>query len=144
VTALSWLQLFRPSSILLNSIGLAPAFGSPNPLYSPEGIALLLGIQHAPLVFLALRTQLQCLKKSKLSRSPERRIIWRVFLDIVLPLCRTALWAGAAIAFVSALGNFGIPAMLSIPISCCCDSDLPDALKLWSRQCSTMWRRCRC
>jgi iron(III) transport system permease protein len=43
--------------------------------------------------------------------------LWRVFFDIVLPLCRTALWAGAAIAFVSALGNFGIPAMLGIPIS---------------------------
>jgi iron(III) transport system permease protein len=43
--------------------------------------------------------------------------LWRVFIDIVLPLCRTALWAGAAIAFVSALGNFGIPAMLGIPIS---------------------------
>ncbi|STQ61910.1 sulfate [Pseudescherichia vulneris] len=40
-----------------------------------------------------------------------------MFIDIVLPLCRTALWAGAAIAFVSALGNFGIPAMLGIPIS---------------------------
>ncbi len=118
VTALSWLQLFGPSSILLNSIGLAPAFGSPNPLYSPEGIALLLGIQHAPLVFLALRTQLQCLPKEQIEAARlNGASLWRVFLDIVLPLCRTALWAGAAIAFVSALGNFGIPAMLGIPIS---------------------------
>jgi len=118
VTALSWLQLFGPSSILLNSIGLAPAFGSPNPLYSPEGIALLLGIQHAPLVFLALRTQLQCLPKEQIEAARlNGASLWRVFFDIVLPLCRTALWAGAAIAFVSALGNFGIPAMLGIPIS---------------------------
>ncbi|WP_437890017.1 ABC transporter permease [Phytobacter sp. V91] len=118
VTALSWLQLFGPSSILLNSIGLAPAFGSPNPLYSPEGIALLLGIQHAPLVFLALRTQLQCLPKEQIEAARlNGASLWRVFIDIVLPLCRTALWAGAAIAFVSALGNFGIPAMLGIPIS---------------------------
>ena len=118
VTALSWLQLFGPSSILLNSIGLAPGFGSTNPLYSPEGIALLLGIQHAPLVFLALRTQLQCLPKEQIEAARlNGASLWRVFIDIVLPLCRTALWAGAAIGFVSALGNFGIPAMLGIPIS---------------------------
>lgn len=118
VTALSWLQLLGPSSILLNSIGLAPGFGSTNPLYSPEGIALLLGIQHAPLVFLALRTQLQCLPKEQIEAARlNGASLWRVFIDIVLPLCRTALWAGAAIAFVSALGNFGIPAMLGIPIS---------------------------
>ncbi|MGK9174428.1 iron ABC transporter permease [Yokenella regensburgei] len=118
VTALSWLQLFGPGSILLNSIGLAPAFGSPNPLYSPEGIALLLGIQHAPLVFLALRTQLHCLPKEQIEAARlNGASLWRVFFDIVLPLCRTALWSGAAIAFVSALGNFGIPAMLGIPIS---------------------------
>ncbi len=118
VTALSWLQLFGPSSILLNSLGIAPSFGSANPLYSPEGIALLLGIQHAPLVFLALRTQLQCLPKEQIEAARlNGASLWRVLIDIVLPLCRTALWAGAAIAFVSALGNFGIPAMLGIPIS---------------------------
>lgn len=118
VTALSWLQLFGPGSILLNSIGLAPSFGSANPLYSAEGIALLLGIQHAPLVFLALRTQLHCLPKEQIEAARlNGASLWQVFFDIVLPLCRTALWAGAAIAFVSALGNFGIPAMLGIPIS---------------------------
>lgn len=118
VTALSWLQLFGPGSILLNSLGIAPGFGSSNPLYSPEGIALLLGIQHAPLVFLALRTQLRALPQEHIEAARlNGASLWRVFIDIVLPLCRTALWAGATIAFVSALGNFGIPAMLGIPIS---------------------------
>ncbi|QNQ22419.1 iron ABC transporter permease [Kosakonia sp. SMBL-WEM22] len=118
VTALSWLQLFGPGSILLNSLGIAPGFGSSNPLYSPEGIALLLGIQHAPLVFLALRTQLRALPQEHIEAARlNGASLWRVFIDIALPLCRTALWAGAAIVFVSALGNFGIPAMLGIPIS---------------------------
>src|SRR5690606_32666552 len=40
-----------------------------------------------------------------------------VVRDMILPLCRNGLLAGAAIAFVSALGNFGIPAMLGIPVS---------------------------
>ena len=55
ITALSWIQLFGASSPLLKALGMAPALGTPHPLYSPEGIMLLLGIQHAPLVFLALR-----------------------------------------------------------------------------------------
>lgn len=118
VTALSWLQLFGPGSVLLNSLGLAPGFGSPNPLYSAEGIAFLLGIQHAPLVFLTLRTQLQSLPQEQIEAARlNGASLRRVFIDIIMPLCRPALWAGAALAFVSALGNFGIPAMLGIPIS---------------------------
>ena len=35
--------------------------------------------------------------------------------DIVLPLIRSGIFAGAALAFVSSIGNFGIQAMLGIP-----------------------------
>ncbi|MCC4273019.1 ABC transporter permease [Marinomonas communis] len=118
VTALSWLQLFGPASPILNTFGVAPALGSPNPMYSAEGIALLLGIQNAPLVFLALRTQLLCLPQdlieaAKVARASQEAI----WIDIILPLTRSALIAGAALAFVSSLGNFGIPAMLGIPVN---------------------------
>ena len=61
VMALAWLQLFGPSSTLLKMIGLAPPLGSRNPLYSAEGIILLLGVQYAPLVFLTLRAGLRTL-----------------------------------------------------------------------------------
>jgi iron(III) transport system permease protein len=53
--ALAWLQMFGPSSPLLKMLGIAPALGSRNPLYSPGGIVLVLGVQYAPLVFLTLR-----------------------------------------------------------------------------------------
>ena len=59
VTALSWAQLFGPASPLLITLGLAPPLGAPNPIYSPGGIILLLGIQHAPLVFLTVRAGLR-------------------------------------------------------------------------------------
>ena len=116
VTALSWLQLFGPASPILNTLGIAPALGSSQPMYSAEGIALLLGIQSAPLVFLSLRTQLislpqDLLEAAQLSRATQ----FQVWVDIILPLCRGAIIAGAALAFVSSLGNFGIPAMLGIP-----------------------------
>ncbi len=118
VTALSWLQLFGPASPVLNTLGLAPPLGSPQPLYSANGIALLLGIQHAPLVFLALRTSLlnlpgDLIAAARISGARQREV-WR---DVILPLSRNGLVAGGAMAFVSALGNFGIPAMLGIPAS---------------------------
>ncbi|MBP5979967.1 MAG: iron ABC transporter permease [Halomonas sp.] len=116
VTALSWLQLFGPASPLLKSIGMAPPLGSPQPLYSAEGIAMLLGIQSAPLVFLALRTSLLSLPRelveaARISGARQNQV-WR---HIVLPVTRSGLVAGSAMAFISSLGNFGIPAMLGIP-----------------------------
>lgn len=116
ITALSWIQLFGASSPLLGALGIAPPLGTPHPLYSPEGIMLLLGIQHAPLVFLALRAGLRSLPREMVEAA---RVCgtgsMRVLADIVLPLMAPALIAGSALAFVSAIGNFGIPAMLGIP-----------------------------
>ncbi|MFN2331838.1 MAG: ABC transporter permease [Halomonas sp.] len=116
VTALSWLQLFGPASPLLNSLGIAPALGSPQPLYSAQGIALLLGIQSAPLVFMALRTSLlslprELIEAARISGARQTQV-WR---HMILPLTRSGLVAGGAMAFISSLGNFGIPAMLGIP-----------------------------
>ncbi|MDP3899412.1 MAG: iron ABC transporter permease [Mesorhizobium sp.] len=118
VTALAWIQLTGPSSPLLNALGLAPPMGSPQPLYSLSGIALLLGVQHAPLVFLTMRASLAALpadgvEAARLSGASP----FRVLADIVLPLALPGIIAGAAIAFVSGVGNFGIPAMLGIPAS---------------------------
>lgn len=116
VTALSWLQLLGPASPLLKSIGMAPPLGSPQPLYSAEGIALLLGIQSAPLVFLALRTSLLSLPRELVEAariSGARQT--QVWGHVTLPVTRGGLIAGGAMAFISSLGNFGIPAMLGIP-----------------------------
>lgn len=118
VTALSWVQLFGPASPLLNTLNLAPPLGTPQPLYSPEGIALLMGIQHAPLFFLALRASLLNIPKDMIEAA---RISganwWQIFSQMMIPLCRYGLIAGISIAFLSCLGNFGIPAMLGIPVS---------------------------
>jgi len=116
VVALAWLQLFGPSSTLLKMIGMAPAMGSRNPLYSAEGIILLLGVQYAPLVFLTLRAGLRTLPQelleAGLAAGAKPLTILRT---IVLPLMTPPLVAGIALCFVSCLGNFGIPAFLGIP-----------------------------
>ncbi|WOS61406.1 ABC transporter permease [Sinorhizobium fredii] len=116
VTALAWVEMSGPASPLLKTLGLAPPLGSPQPLYSLSGIALLLGVQHAPLVFLALKAGLAAsprdgIEAARLSGAGP----FRVFRDIVLPLSAPGLIAGGAIAFVSGVGNFGIPAILGIP-----------------------------
>jgi len=116
VSALAWIQVFGPNSALLKSVGLAPAPGSPNPLYGPGGIALLLGLQHAPLVFLALRAGLRNLPRDLVEAAQAAGATpLRIVRGIVVPLMTPALAAGGGLAFVSAIGNFGIPALLGIP-----------------------------
>jgi iron(III) transport system permease protein len=116
VTALAWLQVTGPSSPLLKMLGLAPPLGSRNPLYSREGIILLLGIQYAPLVFLTLRAGLRSLPRELIEAglsSGGRK--FTVLRTIILPLMTPPLIAGVALSFVSCIGNFGIPAFLGIP-----------------------------
>ena len=116
ITALAWMQVTGPSSVLLRTLGVAPPLGSPQPLHSAWGIAVLLGIQHAAIVFLTLRAGLRLVPGDLIEAA---RIAGarggRVWAQIVLPLSLPSLAAGAAMTFVTALGNFGIPAMLGIP-----------------------------
>ncbi len=116
VTAISWIQATGPSSPLLRTLGMAPELGSTNPLYSRGGVILLLSIQHSPLVFLIVRAALRAQPRelvdaARIAGASPLRVLAR----IVLPLLVPALLAGLALAFVSALGNFGIPALLGIP-----------------------------
>lgn len=116
VTALAWLQLFGPASPFLKLIGLAPPLGSRNPLYSPGGIILLLGIQYAPLVFLLVRAGLRRLPRELVEAARAAgagRLT--VLRTVVVPLMTPSIMAAAALAFVSCVGNFGIPAFLGIP-----------------------------
>ncbi len=118
ITALSWIQLLGPSSALLKALGIAPQLGTPHPLYSPQGIMMLLGIQHSPLVFLALRAGLRSLPREMVEAARGCGAgPLRIMATVVLPLMTPPLIAGIALAFVSAIGNFGIPAMLGIPFN---------------------------
>lgn len=116
VMALAWLQVTGPASPLLNAIGLAPPLGTRNPLYSREGITLLLAVEYTPLVFLTLRASLRALPRelieAALSGGASKLQVVR---SIILPLMTPSLVAGAALVFVSCLGNFGVPAFLGIP-----------------------------
>ncbi|MDP3417768.1 iron ABC transporter permease [Falsiroseomonas sp.] len=116
VMALGWIQAGGPASPLLLALGLAPPIGTPNPIYSPTGMALLLAAQSAPLVLLAVAALLRrvpgevVLAARGLGAAPEaalRRAVW--------PLLAPGLLAGAGLAYVAALGNFGVGALIGIP-----------------------------
>ncbi|MDJ0387187.1 ABC transporter permease subunit [Roseomonas sp. E05] len=116
ILALAFIQMGGPSSPLLLALGLAPPLGTTNPFYGAGGMMLLLGIQGAPLVLLAIaalvrRVPGELLPAARgMGASPGvalRRVVWPLLLPGVL--------AGAGLAFVAALGNFGIAALLGIP-----------------------------
>jgi len=119
VTALAWLQALAPSSplaLLFATLELPWFAPGEQPLYSLTGIVLLLGTHNAPLVFLTVRAGLRRLpadlvEAAQASGASRARILF----TIVLPLARPAIFAGAALTFVAAAGNFGIQAMLGIP-----------------------------
>ncbi|MEO0360778.1 MAG: iron ABC transporter permease, partial [Pseudomonadota bacterium] len=116
VTAIAWTQALGPSSPLLKSLGIAPELGSTHPLYSREGVILLLGVQHGPLVFLVVLAALRSLPREM---ADAARVAgagpFRLMRRVILPLLAPTLIAGFSLAFVSALGNFGIPALLGVP-----------------------------
>ncbi len=116
VSALAWLQAWSPGSALLNLIGISPGGGGRHPLYSAGGIILLLGLHNAPLVFLTVRAALRRIPADLLEAARAGGAgPWRLVFTIILPLARSALYAGGALSFVAAAGNFGIQAMLGIP-----------------------------
>lgn len=116
VVALAFLSLAGPASPLLNALGLAPVAGTPNPMLGRGGIILVLGLHHAPLVYVILSAGLRripgaVIEAARIDGSSPRRIVG----TIVLPLLRPHLIGAALLAFVAGIGNFGIPALLGAP-----------------------------
>ena len=116
IMALAWIELMGSSSPVLGLLGLAPAPGEMNPLYSRGGIVWLMGVEHMPLVFLAVRASLTTLPEDLVEAA---RIggagTLRIVTGVLLPLTAPAVVAGASLAFAASVGNFGVPALLGIP-----------------------------
>jgi len=116
ITALAWIELSGAGSPILGPLGLAPAPGATNPLYSKWGIVLVMGVESSTLVFLAVRAGLRNLPRDLVEAARLGGAgPLRVTSAVIVPLATPAILAGAALAFVTSIGNFGIPAMLGIP-----------------------------
>jgi iron(III) transport system permease protein len=117
ITALAWIELANVASPFLAPFGLAPEPGATNPLCSEWGIVLVMGIEHSTLVFLAVRARLRNLPRDLIEAAclnGARPL--RVTGSLILPMALPAILAGAALAFIAAIGNFGVPALLGIPV----------------------------
>lgn len=117
IAALAWMNMAGPQSALLGAFGLAPPPGSANPMLGRGGISWLLGLEHAPLVFLAVRAGLLALPREAIEAARACGAShMRTLATIVAPMLAPALLAGTLLAFVSSVGNFGTPALLGIPV----------------------------
>jgi iron(III) transport system permease protein len=116
VLALAFIQIGGPSSPLLLALGLAPPLGTTNPIYSPGGMILLLGVQGAPLVFLSVAAAVRRLPGEAIAAARGLGATPGAALrEVAWPLLLPAVAAGTGLAYVAALGNFGIAALIGIP-----------------------------
>jgi iron(III) transport system permease protein len=114
ITAQAWLVLLGPASPVLGPLGLAPPSGSES-LYGPGGVAFLLAIEQAPIVYLALRASLAGIPADLVEAAQASGAGRLRQVGLVLALARPGLLGGLSLSFVAAIGNFGTPALLAIP-----------------------------
>lgn len=118
VAALAFLSLFAPNSQVLALLGLSPAPGTQNPLLGSGGIILVMALHHAPLVAITLWTGLRSVPHSLVEAAQmEGAAPFTIVTRILLPVLRPQIIAAALIAFVAGIGNFGIPALLGLPVN---------------------------
>jgi iron(III) transport system permease protein len=118
VAALAFKTLAGPASPLLKLVGMAPPPGSPNPLLGRAGVILVLGLHHAPLVMLTLLAGLKTLPNSLIETAEiDGAGAAMLTTRVVTPCLAGYIGAAAMLSFVAALGNFGIPALLGLPVN---------------------------
>ncbi len=117
ISALAFKTLAGPASPLLKLIGLAPAPGTPNPMLGEFGIILVMGLHHAPLVAITLAAGLSSLPRPLIEAALlDGASPWQVVRRIIMPLLGPFLLSAAILVFVAGTGNFGIPALLGLPV----------------------------
>jgi iron(III) transport system permease protein len=118
VAALAFKTLLGPASPVLQAMGMAPPPGSPNPLLSFTGIVVVLGLHHAPVVMLTLLAGMRTIPHELVEAAQvDGAHPLRILRDILTPLLAGHWLAAGMLAFVAAFGNFGIPALLGLPVN---------------------------
>lgn len=117
ISALAFKTLAGPASPLLKLIGLAPSPGTPNPMLGQFGIIFVMGLHHAPLVAITLASGLASIPRALIEAALlDGASPWQVVSRIMLPLLRPFMLSASVLVFVAGAGNFGIPALLGLPV----------------------------
>jgi iron(III) transport system permease protein len=117
ILAIAWLGWAGPAGILTRWVRAAFDLTAPPwTLYGEGGIVLLLTVFALPVTYLTLGAGLTRVPKSleEAARLDGAGLL-AIGTRILAPLLRPYLLAAAMLAFLAALGNFGIPALLGIP-----------------------------
>lgn len=117
VSALAFKTLAGPSSPILNTLGLAPPPGTANPMLGFGGIILVMGLHHAPLVAITVAAGLVRVPRTLVEAAMlDGAGPWTIVTRVILPLTRLNILSAMLLAFVAGVGNFGIPALLGLPV----------------------------
>lgn len=118
VIALAFLSLAGPASPVLMLIGLAPEPGTPNPLLGRGGVILVLALHHAPLVAVTVWAGLRFVPRGVIEAAQvDGASNGQILRRVLLPTLRPSLIAAGILAFVAGVGNFGIPALMGLPLN---------------------------
>lgn len=116
--AMGWVQLMGPVGYITRFVQeLFSISRVPWDIYSQGGIIFVMTVSMYPFVFLIVSGALQRMDSSleevaRISGSSN----FQIMRHITLPLVKTAILAGAVLAFIAAIDNFGIPAVLGMRI----------------------------
>lgn len=117
VSALAFKTLAGPSSPILNTLGLAPSPGTPNPMLGFAGIVFVMGLHHAPLVAITFAAGLVRVPKTLVEAAMlDGAGHFTIIRKVILPVTRLNILSAILLAFVAGVGNFGIPALLGLPV----------------------------
>jgi iron(III) transport system permease protein len=116
--AMGWVQLIGPVGYVTRfTQNLFSISRVPWDIYSQSGIIFVMTVSMYPFVFLIVTGALQRMDSSleevaRISGSSN----FQIMRHITLPLVKTAILAGAVLAFIAAIDNFGIPAVLGMRV----------------------------
>ena len=120
VGAIAWEMLAAPNSGLLNKLWRLLS-GAPDDealfdIYTLEGLIFVLSCYTFPYVFILVANALDRMPgELEDASSMLGARSWQTALRITVPLALPVLLAGALVAFLQALNQFGAPAILAIP-----------------------------
>jgi len=115
-SAIAWIQLLGPQGYLARIFfQLSGAQAAPWNIYSAGGIVFVLTVHYFILVFITVAGALERMDASleEAARASGANT-YRIMREITLPLVLPAIVAGGLLAFIGALANFGIPALLGM------------------------------
>jgi iron(III) transport system permease protein len=119
IGAIAWTLLANPRIGFLNNLftGIFNLDAAPFNIYSLGGLVFVLALYYSPIVFLfgagALRAMDPALEEA--ARTSGAGALG-VALRVTLPLVTPAIGSAALLVFLNAAGQFGIPAVIGIPM----------------------------